>query len=69
MTQKTGSMRTEEFIQAAKHTHEWGIESSHSTSAGQVEYLRCLVCASRRVELKTTAEQAVLQSRAMGGWN
>ena len=33
------------------HEHGWCVESSHSTSIGQVLYVRCAVCGARRVDL------------------
>lgn len=33
------------------HEHAWSVESSHVTSIGQVLYVRCVGCGTRRVDL------------------
>ena len=34
------------------HEHAWRTESMHSTSEGQVVYVRCATCGAHRVDLQ-----------------
>ncbi|WP_068155013.1 hypothetical protein [Rhodococcus phenolicus] len=36
---------------AASHEHSWEVESRHRTSIGEVLYVRCAGCGTRRVDL------------------
>ena len=36
----------------AEHEHGWRVESCHATSAGELSYVRCGECGTRRVDLQ-----------------
>lgn len=39
-----------------EHEHAWLVESRHPTSTGQVLYVRCERCGSRRVDIQDHVE-------------
>lgn len=43
--------------QGATHEHAWLLESQHTTSQGQVSYVKCAGCGARRVELNSRFEE------------
>lgn len=47
------------------HTHEWSRSSSHTTSEGQVVYVRCS-CGAHRVELVPRSSPATVLAVAAG---
>lgn len=43
-------------ITAPAHEHTWWVESRHATSEGQVTYVRCGACGTRRVDVQEHSE-------------
>jgi len=48
----TGSLTTQApHAVPTGHEHGWLVESAHRTSDGIVQYVRCVVCGARRVDV------------------
>lgn len=62
ITRETHDNPTPTGTQSTVHEHGWTVESSHPTSMGQVLYVRCEACGTRRLDLQhhTQAPPAAL---------
>ena len=56
MSNSASNSRRLDAAPTAAHEHGWRVESRHATSAGQVLYVRCDACGTRRVDFQERAD-------------
>ncbi|WP_170184188.1 hypothetical protein [Glutamicibacter uratoxydans] len=56
MTNTAKAKQPEITIHTDLCSHDWGIESRHWTSEGEVLYQRCSICSTRRMRLRAMVD-------------